>query len=96
MATIIGNPAPARTPGYKFGLIVLLGAILAIPLFSVYLLVYDRQSQSTTAKDAIVAGWGDTQTLTGPWSCRSRTWCRPRPPTTARPRRIRKAATTRW
>lgn len=67
MATVTGSPAPARTPGYKFGLIVLLGALLAIPLFSVYLLVYDRQSQSTTAKDAIVAGWGDTQTLSGPY-----------------------------
>jgi inner membrane protein len=67
MATVVRNPAPARTPGYKFGLIVLLGALLAIPLFSVYLLVYDRQSQSATAKDAIVAGWGDTQTLSGPY-----------------------------
>ena len=67
MATVIRKAAPARTPGYKFGLIVLLGALLAIPLFSVYLLVYDRQSQSTTAKDAIVAGWGDTQTLSGPF-----------------------------
>ena len=67
MATVVRNPAPARTPGFKFGLIVLLGALLAIPLFSVYLLVYDRQSQSTTAKNAIVAGWGDTQTLSGPY-----------------------------
>jgi inner membrane protein len=67
MAIVVRNPAPARTPGFKFGLVVLLGALLAIPLFSVYLLVYDRQSQSATAKDAIVAGWGDTQTLSGPY-----------------------------
>ncbi|RQH05832.1 cell envelope integrity protein CreD [Paraburkholderia dinghuensis] len=58
---------PARTPAFKFGLIVLLGALLAVPLFSVYLLVYDRQSQSDTARAGIVAGWGDRQTVSGPF-----------------------------
>jgi inner membrane protein len=67
MAIVVEGAAPARTPAYKFGLVVLLGALLAIPLFSVYLLVYDRQSQSTTAKQSIVAGWGDSQTLSGPF-----------------------------
>ncbi len=67
MATPQLYPDQPRTPAYKFGLVVLLGALLAIPLFSVYLLVYDRQSQSSTARSSIVAGWGDTQTLGGPF-----------------------------
>lgn len=67
MVTVETERAPARTPAYKFGLMLLFGALLAIPLFSVYLLVYDRQSQSTTARNSIVAGWGDTQTLGGPF-----------------------------
>ena len=58
---------PPRTPAYKFGLIVLLGMLLAVPLFSVYLLVYDRQSQSEVARGSIVEGWGDAQSLAGPF-----------------------------
>ena len=58
---------PPRTPAYKFGLIVLLGALLAVPLFSVYLLVYDRQTQSEIARGSIVGGWGDKQELAGPF-----------------------------
>jgi len=57
----------AQTPVFKFGIVVLLGVLLAIPLFSVYLLVYDRQSQSATAQEGIVAGWGAPQTLSGPF-----------------------------
>lgn len=56
-----------RTPAFKLGIIVLLGMLLAVPLFSVYLLVYDRQSQSATAQTSIVAGWGDAQDLAGPF-----------------------------
>lgn len=39
----IGAAPSARTPGYRFGLTVLLGLLLAIPLFAVHLHVYDRQ-----------------------------------------------------
>ncbi|MDB5737896.1 MAG: inner rane CreD family protein [Sphingomonas bacterium] len=67
MVTAERSAAPARTPAYKFGLIVLLGALLAIPLFSIYLLVYDRQSQSTTARNSIVTGWGESQQFSGPY-----------------------------
>ncbi len=68
MAETQGQAQPkGRTPGYKFGLIVLLGLLLAVPLFSVYLLVYDRQSQSETARGSIVEGWGDRQELAGPF-----------------------------
>jgi len=56
-----------RTPGAKFVWAALIGLILAIPLFSVYLLVYDRQSQSETARASIAEGWGGPQTIAGPF-----------------------------
>ena len=55
-----------RTPGQKLLFALLVGALLAIPLFAVYLLVYDRQSQSETAQASIAEGWGGPQTLAGP------------------------------
>lgn len=59
-------PRPYRSPGGKLALCVLLGALLTIPLFAVYLLVWDRQNQADTARGAIVAGWGAPQRLAGP------------------------------
>ena len=50
-----------RTPAGKLGVLIFLGLLLAIPLFSVYLLIYDRESQSRTARQSIVAGWGAPQ-----------------------------------
>ncbi|MDR0781541.1 MAG: cell envelope integrity protein CreD, partial [Pseudomonadales bacterium] len=67
MKSLTPSLAPARTPAYKFGLVVLLGMLLAIPLLSVYLLIYDRESQSDSATTVITAGWGDRQTLSGPF-----------------------------
>jgi inner membrane protein len=55
-----------RTPGFKLGLAMLVGLVLTIPLFSVWLLVYDRQSQSQEATASITAGWGGAQALAGP------------------------------
>lgn len=55
-----------RTPAGKFLLAGLIGLLLAIPLFSVFLLVYDRQSQSETARASIAEGWGGPQTIAGP------------------------------
>ena len=55
-----------RTPGFKLGLAILVGLVLTIPLFSVWLLVYDRQSQSREATASITAGWGGAQALAGP------------------------------
>jgi inner membrane protein len=66
--TAMHDPAPSgRTPAAKFLWTLLIGALLAIPLFSVYLLVYDRQSQSETARASIAEGWGGPQTLAGPF-----------------------------
>src|SRR4029079_6513201 len=40
--------------------------VLAIPLFSVYLLAYDRQSQQQEATRSITEGWGGPQAMAGP------------------------------
>lgn len=55
-----------RTPARKLFVALLVAALLAIPLFTVYLLVYDRQSQSETARSSIAAGWGGPQVMAGP------------------------------
>ncbi len=55
-----------KSPGRKLLLAILIGAALAIPLFSVWLLVYDRQAQSTEARESITEGWGGPQTINGP------------------------------
>jgi inner membrane protein len=58
---------PERTPGFKFLLAGLIGLILAIPLFSVYLLSADRRFQSEEARNSIAEGWGGPQTIAGPF-----------------------------
>ncbi len=54
------------SPNRKFLRALLAGFLLCIPIFSVWLLVYDRQSQSVEARQSIAAGWGGPQTLAGP------------------------------
>lgn len=55
-----------RSPGAKLLFALIVAGVLTIPLFAVYLLVYDRQSQSETARASIAQGWGGPQTLAGP------------------------------
>ena len=55
-----------RTPGFKLALTIAIGLVLTIPLFSVYLLNYDRQSQMREATESITAGWGGAQAMAGP------------------------------
>ena len=55
-----------RTPGSKLLLAILVAAALAIPLFSIWLLVYDRQTQSEQATASITEGWGGSQIIGGP------------------------------
>ena len=55
-----------RSPGFKLFLAILVGFALSIPLFTVWWLVYDRQTQSDQATQSITAGWGGPQALTGP------------------------------
>jgi inner membrane protein len=55
-----------RTPGTKLALAIGVAFLLTIPLFSIWLLVYDRQSQSREATASITEGWGSEQTIHGP------------------------------
>jgi inner membrane protein len=55
-----------RTPGFKLFLALLVALVLTVPLFSVWLLVYDRQSQQQEATNSITAGWGGPQVMAGP------------------------------
>ena len=55
-----------RTPGFKLFLTIIVGFALSIPLFSVYLLAYDRESQSREAASSITEGWGGPQAISGP------------------------------
>lgn len=55
-----------RSPGIKLLLVGLVALVLTIPLFMVYALVSDRESQSRTAQAAITAGWGGPQVVSGP------------------------------
>ena len=55
-----------RTPGFKLFLAIVIGLVLSIPLFTVYLLSWDRESQSREAAASITAGWGGAQTMDGP------------------------------
>ena len=59
------KPNP-RSPAFKLTMAILIGLVLAIPIFSVWLMVYDREAQSKEAKEGIAAGWGDKQTIGGP------------------------------
>ena len=55
-----------KSPGFKLFLAIVVGLVLTIPLFSVWLLVYDRQTQSEQASASITAGWGGPQAISGP------------------------------
>jgi len=55
-----------RTPGFKLLIAILIAAALAIPIFMVWFLVYDRQSQSQQAQASITEGWGGPQAIAGP------------------------------
>jgi len=55
-----------RTPGFKLVLAIVVGMALTIPLFSVWLLVYDRKTQSDQATASITEGWGGAQVINGP------------------------------
>ena len=55
-----------RTAGTKLALAVAMGFLLSVPIFSIYLLNYDRQSQSREARGSITSGWGASQEMSGP------------------------------
>ncbi|HXH52612.1 MAG TPA: cell envelope integrity protein CreD [Sphingomicrobium sp.] len=55
-----------RTPAMKLLLAILIAAALAIPIFMVWFLVYDRQQQFEQASASITEGWGGPQAVSGP------------------------------
>ncbi|HEX8191947.1 MAG TPA: cell envelope integrity protein CreD [Allosphingosinicella sp.] len=55
-----------RTPGAKLALAIAVAFLLSFPLFAVWLIVYDRQSQSEFAQQSIAEGWAGPQSLSGP------------------------------
>ena len=55
-----------RTPGFKLLMAIGVAFLLTIPLVSIYLLNYDRQSQMREATASITGGWGGAQTMNGP------------------------------
>ncbi|HEY0627740.1 MAG TPA: inner membrane CreD family protein, partial [Sphingomicrobium sp.] len=55
-----------RSPGRKLLFAILIGVALAIPIFMVWALVYDRQNQSNEARASITEGWGGPQVMSGP------------------------------
>ena len=58
--------APNRSPAAKLGMVILVAFLLSIPMFAVWLIVYDRQQQSEHAQQGIAEGWAGPQTLSGP------------------------------
>jgi inner membrane protein len=55
-----------RTPGAKLALAIGIAFLLSMPLFSIYLLNYNRQSESSEATQSITSGWGGPQVIGGP------------------------------
>ncbi|HEX8062434.1 MAG TPA: inner membrane CreD family protein, partial [Allosphingosinicella sp.] len=62
----MSQPATETSPSIKLLFAVLIGLALTVPLFCVWLMVYDREHQSVEAKAGIAEGWGGPQTIAGP------------------------------
>lgn len=62
----MNQPVTQRSPAAKLAWAIAMAGLLAIPLFTIWLLVYDRESQSATATASISEGWGGPQVMTGP------------------------------
>lgn len=62
----MSDQSTERSPGVKLVLVLIVGFVLSIPLFMVWMLVYDRQQQSEVAQTSIAAGWGGPQVMSGP------------------------------
>lgn len=55
-----------RSAGFKFLIMMLAAFMLSIPILSIYLLNYDRQSRSQEARASIASGWGGAQSIAVP------------------------------
>ncbi len=56
----------ARSPGFKFLLIVILTVCMAAPLFFIQLALSDREQTAAGAATDIATGWGGPQIVAGP------------------------------
>jgi len=56
----------SKDAGAKLFFAILIGILLAIPLFATWFIIYDRESQSQTATTSITQGWGGPQRIAGP------------------------------
>ncbi|MGP1352078.1 MAG: cell envelope integrity protein CreD [Parasphingopyxis sp.] len=63
----MSETANGRSPGFKLAMVLLVAFLLSIPLFTIWLLVYDREQQSQTALTSIAEGWGGPQVISGPY-----------------------------
>src|SRR6185503_4123042 len=45
---------------------IAVAALLSLPLFAVWMLVYDREQQSEFARTSITEGWSGPQVMSGP------------------------------
>ncbi len=66
MSSLTLAPPGERSAGARFLIMILAGFMLSVPILSIYLLNYDRQSRSKEARESIAEGWGGAQTITGP------------------------------
>ncbi|MEL6738926.1 MAG: cell envelope integrity protein CreD [Pseudomonadota bacterium] len=55
-----------RSPGVKLIIVGVIGAVLMVPLFMVFALVFDRQHQARVAQNSITASWAGPQVVAGP------------------------------
>jgi inner membrane protein len=62
----MSQPGTGNAPSIKLLFAILVGFALTVPLFCVWLMVYDREQQSVEAKAGIAEGWGGPQTIAGP------------------------------
>lgn len=54
------------SPSIRMVIAIVIALALTVPIFFVWLLIYDRQQQSETARLSIAQGWGGPQVLSGP------------------------------
>ncbi len=67
MTPTASTPPRTRSLGAKFFIVAALTLLLAIPLFMVFLITWDRSSTATQVKRDIMAGWASEQVVRGPY-----------------------------
>src|SRR3712207_5902373 len=55
-----------RSPTIRLIIAIAIALALVVQIFFVWMLIYDREHQSDTARASIAQGWGGPQTIAGP------------------------------